>query len=695
MTTLSRRGFLKGAVALGAGAVLYRFAGGRFTIVNAAGPVVRQLRLVHNNDHHSRIEPAASVTIRSTPSPSVTRSLGGVARRKTLFDEIRADSSWATIGASVNDRLFVDAGDIFQGTLYFNVFNGKADRFFYNRLGYAAATFGNHEFDKGDQVLADFISGVPVATGQPNEPTAFPIIASNVTAGAASPLAALYQEQIDLVLSSLNLTNPVGIGRWGHRSVITMPSGEKVGIVGLTTVETTNIASPSAAMSFDPNYATVVNAEAAALRAAPNNCSTVILLSHIGYQADQLLAPQLTGVNVIVGGHSHTPLLPDPAGQPQPFGASSVAPYPQVVNGADSRPVVIVHDWEWAKWIGDLVVGFDADGIVSVISGTIRPVWADGLVSGTNPPRALIPGEGAEITPDSAFQTAITGTFKPAVDALGSTEIGINTTALSSANVRLRETAIGNFLADAIRAQVSRFSDNSPNFPVVAILNGGGIRTNLDAGPITVGEILQIMPFGNTVSRVTVTGAQLKAALENGVSALQPGAALDTSRNPVGTGRFPNVSGLRYTVDISRPAAQAPLAATASAPAVPARPGQRITKIEILEGDGYVPLILNKQYRVATLNFVMNGGDGYAVFRTTGDLADPSVGGGTGQLDSGLIDADVVQDYIRAQPNATINPQLEGRITVLQTTRVNLPMISRAAPAATPSPAAATVIGGD
>ena len=420
----------------------------------------------------------------------------------------------------------------------------------------------------------------------------------------------------------------------------------------------------------------------------------MIALTHIGYAADILLAPLLTGVNIIVGGHSHTPLLPDPvpAGAPQPFGATRVAVYPRVITGADNKSVVVVQDWEWGKWIGDLVIGFDALGEVTTIaSGVIKPVWADGLVSGSNPPRALIPGEEPAIDPEPAFQTAITTSFKPAVDALGNAVIGTNTALLSNANSRSRENALGNFLADAVRASVAKFADETPAIPLVGLLNGGGIRANLDAGPITVGEILTVTPFANTISRVTVTGAQLKAALENGVSALQPGAAVDASRNIVGSGRFPNVSGLKYTVDISKLAAQAPQLATSTLPALPARPGQRISNVQVLEGTTYVPLVLTKSYRVATLNFVMNGGDGYSAFRTSGDLADPSVGGATGQLDSGPIDADAVQDYIKAQPNATINPQIEDRIKVIQTTKVNLPMIGKGAPATTP----VAVLNGD
>jgi 5'-nucleotidase len=678
MTKLSRRGFLKGSVALGAGFVLYRYAGG-FRITNAqAGAEVRQLRIVHTNDHHSRIEPAPNVSIRSG-TQTATRNLGGVARRKTLFDGIRGEATGTA------DKLFLDAGDVFQGTLYFNQYLGKADRYFYNRLGYAAQAIGNHDFDRGDQVLADYIAGVPITAGDPLEPIRFPLVSTNMTAEAASPLAALFQLEVTVDAATAGTDAGAAIGKWCHRVIVNMPSGEKVGIVGLTTVETKNIAQPSEAITFDPNYASVLNTHAAALRAA--GCGTVIALTHIGFDNDMNLAAQLSGVNLIVGGHSHTPLLPD-AQDGQPVGAANVETYPQIVTGTDDNPVVVVQDWEWAKWVGDITIGFDAAGVVTEVKGaTILPVWADGLGA---PPRTLLVGEGADIGADPDFQTAIgdaNSGFKAEIAELEATPVGTTTVNLSNALSRSRENVLGNLLADAIRAKVATFTNNPNNLPVVCILNGGGIRNSIPAGAITVGQVLQVQPFGNTVGQVDVTGKQLKAALENGVSALQPGATLDAARAFVGTGRFPNVSGLRYTVNPNAIAAQPALAATATQPAVPAQPGRRITEVEVLVGDEYVPLVMDDvvRYRVATLSFIIGGGDGYSVFSSRGDLADPTVGAGVNRIDSGLIDADVTIEYIQAQPQQTISPELEGRITVEYL--LKLPIISNlgdraAAPAA-------------
>ncbi|MCX8087591.1 MAG: 5'-nucleotidase C-terminal domain-containing protein, partial [Rhodocyclaceae bacterium] len=412
------------------------------------------------------------------------------------------------------------------------------------------------------------------------------------------------------------------------------------------------------------------------LRAAPNNCRTVICLSHIGYEGDRALAAAVRGLNIIVGGHSHTPLLPD--GTSLIPGAAPVAAYPQLVRDLDGENVVIVQDWEWGKWIGDLIVGFDADGRVSSVgsASTVIPVWANDVPSSRSP----LPGEPpTAIAPFAGFETAITTTFKPRIDALNNQIFGASLTELPNTDVRARETALGNLIADAFRDRIVRAGGNPAGVPIVAIINGGGIRTSLPLGVLTVGRLREVMPFGNTLCYVDLTGAQLKAALENGYSALQPGAARGADRNPVGTGRFAQVSGLKVVVDVSGNAAQPPQPATSTQPAIPARPGTRVRSVEVRVGDGFEPLDPAKTYRVVTNSFMLTGGDGYSVFTSRGDLADPSVGGGRNQFNTFLIDADVVQEYIEAQPNRTVNPRVDGRLTVRYVVR--LPFVATAAAA--------------
>ena len=610
MPTMNRRTFLKGMVALGAGAVLYQYADGSYRIVMAnAGATAYEMRVVHTNDHHARIEPV-SVTI-GGGNPAPARDFGGVARRKTHFDKIRTDNP-------AQDILFLDAGDVFQGTLYFNLYGGQADLYFYNNLGYHAMAVGNHEFDRSDPTLASFIAGAQ-----------FPVLSANISlkTGAASPLAALK-------VTGTNTPN----GKLGDATIVTLPSGKKIGIFGLTAPDTPLLSSPSADVVFGQDLVATAQAQVDALKTA--GAEIIVALTHVGYLSDLDIAAGVRGINLIVGGHSHTPLIPD-AQNAWPLGIARIAGYPQVVKDPDNKDVIVVQDWEWAKWIGNIVVGFDDAGAISVLSGQIDPVWAGGI---TPAGRALLTNEGAAIVADAAFQTKIDTDFKPGVDALRATQFAESAVLLDGAraNVRSRETNLSNLITDALRRQIIVKPNFNPNnLPIVCITNGGGIRASMQIGRVTVGNLLEVLPFGNTVATVIVKGAGVKAALENGLSQVESGA-----------GRFPQVAGLRFTWN--------PFGAA----------GTRIVSVEVAAENvmasaaalSYEALDLDKDYLVVTNNFMLTGGDGYSAFTPAG--------GGAEQLDTFLIMADVVQAYIEdtwrfsnlTQTYDPIDQLIDGRI---------------------------------
>ncbi len=586
MTTINRRQFLKGVVALGAGAVLYQYSDGSYRIAFAkAGAVAYRMRVVHTNDHHARIEPV-SVGI---GSPNISRNFGGVARRKTLFDQVRAD-------ATVEDKLFLDAGDVFQGTLYFNLYEGQADLYFYNGLGYHAVAVGNHEFDKGDATLANFIAGAQ-----------FPMLSANISlrAGATSPLVALKETG-----------TTTGNGKLGEATIVTLPSGKKIGIFGLTPPDTGLLSSPSADVQFNSDLAAVAQAQVDALKLA--GAEIIVGLTHIGYLADLDLAAQVRGIHLIVGGHSHTPLIPDDQLN-LPLGVTRVAGYPQTVQDPDGNNVLVTTDWEWGKWAGDIIVGFDETGkMAEVISGEIKPIWADGIAPAGRDP---LPNEGAEIVPDADFQNKIITDFKPGVDALTRQQFAESGVLLDGVrdNVRSRETNLSDLIADALRRLIILRPDFNPRgLPIVTIINGGGIRASIAVGRVTVGGLINVLPFGNTVATVIVKGAGLLAALENGVSQVETGA-----------GRFAQVAGVRFTWN-----AQAAV-------------GKRVMWAEVATENvhrstralNFATLDPEADYLVVTNNFMLTGGDGYSQFTPAG--------GGTGQLDTGLIMADIVQAYIQ------------------------------------------------
>jgi 5'-nucleotidase len=488
------------------------------------------MRVLHTNDHHARLDP-----VDGTDGPLH----GGVSRRKTLIDGIRSSESLPV--------MLVDAGDIFQGTLFFNQFNGQADLEFYNAMGYEAMAVGNHEFDKGPQILADFITRAN-----------FPVISANVVAAAGSPLAGLIRP-----------------------NTIIEKGGQRIGIFSLTPEDTGVLSQAGDSVQFTAAI-DAARAQVQALRDA--GVFTIIGLTHVGINVDRRIAAEVGGISMIIGGHSHTPMGPmNNAGNP---------PYPELISGPDGKPVVVVTDWEWGRWLGDITVAFGSDGTVVDLAGN---------------PTEVLPS----IAADPGFESRIAA-FRGPLDELRARVIGETLVELDGnrTNIRSRETNLGNLVADAMLQKAVGSGAQ------IAITNGGGIRASIPAGPVTVGQVLEVLPFGNTLAVVTITGAQVQAALENGFSQIESGA-----------GRFPQVAGIRVSYNPEAPA------------------GSRVTALTF-QNQNIDPAA---SYVVVTNNFMLGGGDGYSVFTQ-----------GTNGADTGFILADVVEEYITA--NSPINVDVDGRI---------------------------------
>jgi 5'-nucleotidase/UDP-sugar diphosphatase len=171
----------------------------------------------------------------------------------------------------------------------------------------------------------------------------------------------------------------------------------------------------------------------------------------------------------------------------------------------------------------------------------------------------------------------------------------------------------------------------SPQGARVALHNGGGVRASIPRGPVTLGQILEVLPFGNEVSLVTVTGRQLVDALENGVSQVEGGA-----------GRFPQVSGLRFSFD---PAAAA---------------GARVRVVEVWDPtlDAYRALLPEESFIVATNDFLAGGGDGYTAFA-----------GGVDRYDTGWLLSDVLAEYVRE--HSPLRVEVDGRIRIADSEPAN------------------------
>ncbi|MEE3719181.1 5'-nucleotidase C-terminal domain-containing protein [Tumidithrix elongata RA019] len=494
------------------------------------------LRILHTNDHHAHLEPVKFGD----------RLLGGISRRRTLIDQIRAESK--------SDReplLLFDAGDIFQGTLYFNQYLGQADLDFYNALAYDAGTIGNHEFDRGQQVLADFLSKAK-----------FPLVSANLDIAITSPL---YDK----------------IRPWHILEV----KGEKIGVFGLTTPDTAILSNVGEGVKFtDP----IAAARSSVLALKQQGINKIVALTHIGFENDLALARQVSDIDIIIGAHSHTPVGNIP---------NANHPYPLVEKNSTKEPVLVVTDWEWGKYVGDLSVSFDRAGKLIAWAG--KPHGID-----------------MAIAPNREFETKLKAYAAP-IEAMRQKVIGKSLVALDGDRVKMRtsETSLGNLVADAILAKTKR------DLVQVVLVNAGGIRSGFPMGDITMGNVLEALPFGNTITRVELTGQQLQAALENGVSLVEQEE-----------GRFPQVAGMHFVWDAKLPA------------------GKRVIKIEIEDESGNFHL-LNPQaiYRVATTNFLTSGGDGYRTFAEGKNL-----------LETGYLMADAIAEYISA--SSPLQPKIENRI---------------------------------
>ena len=288
-----------------------------------------------------------------------------------------------------------------------------------------------------------------------------------------------------------------------HKSVVMERAGEKLGLIGLTPEDTDELASAGPNIRFsDP--VTAVQAEVDRLSASGVN--KIIVLSHSGYGVDLRVAKKVAGVDVIIGGHSNTYLhSSDPA---------AAGPYPTMVGNT-----AVVQAYAYGKFLGELEVVFDDDGQLTRASGA--PILMDANVA-----------EEPEIVARIASAAQPLEEIRNRVVAEAARAIGGERD-----DCRSGECQMGTLVAEAMLERVRAQGID------VAIQNGGGLRASIDAGPVTMGEVLTVLPFQNTLSTFRVTGATLIAALENGVSNVEEGA-----------GRFPQVAGMTFGFDPSAPA---------------------------------------------------------------------------------------------------------------------------------------------
>jgi 2',3'-cyclic-nucleotide 2'-phosphodiesterase/3'-nucleotidase/5'-nucleotidase len=361
--------------------------------------------------------------------------------------------------------------------------------------------------------------------------------------------------------------------------VIIEKNGERYGILGLLTQETLEIASPGENIVIDDPVAAAGEAVA---QLQEQGITKIIALTHQGWQDDLELAAAVEGIDIIIGAHSAT--LPEN--------------YPAVISAHDA-PTLVVHGGDYHEYLGRLDVVFDKSGVLKSWQGELVKI-------------------DDTIAEDAAIAAVLTVLQQP-ISEMMTDVVGQAAVFLDGENdsIRSGETNLGNLVADAVLAKAK------PAGAEIAIVNSGGIRESIQAGDITREKLMRVLPFENYLILVDITGRQLIAALENGVSQAQELK-----------GRFPQVAGFRFTWNSA------------------SEPGSRIVSVEIQAEGGYVPLDENAIYRIVINDYMYSGGDGYTVFGEGANSSNPS-----------FTYFEIMLEYLKN--NSPVGAQVESRITDL------------------------------
>jgi 5'-nucleotidase len=523
---------------------------------------------------------------------------GGLATFAAYVDALR--------GANPGRVVVVDSGDLFQGTLESNLFEGEPVVDGYNAIGYAAAAVGNHEFDYGP------VGPDPVARTPGEDPLGalkhnaarakFPFLSANLTEKASGKTPS-----------------------WAKPYTIVNAGGAKIGIIGLSTPDTPNVTMEQNVRSLDfgdPVAATVTAARD--LRA--HGADAVIVIAHMGgrckvldgdphdasscevnQEAMHYLAALPNGtIDAYFAGHTHQTMR------------HYINGVPALQAGALSREFSTLDLWIDPKAHHVLDDKTELRPLTMICaqvwSGTATCDARDGKDGETLVARTF---EGRAIEPDAKLAAM----FKPYLDKVAAKRK--ETTGIRTAGAFRRsyqhESELGDLLTDGLRAATS--AD-------IAFINSGGIRGDLRAGDLTYGDIFEMCPFDNYGATVELTGAQLVEVLR-----------LTTGGNR----GFLQTSGLRYTIDAAKDAGK------------PAADRNRLVSMMLANGQ---PIEPGKLYKVALPDFLLDGGEGLTAIMKSVPAERKQL-----HLEMGPV-REIFIRSLSAFPQP-LTPKTEGRITVL------------------------------
>lgn len=344
------------------------------------------LHILHTNDLHSRIEAINEYdSTCEQEARDAGECFGGVARLAEKVREIRDQ-----IQAEGGNVIVLDAGDQYQGSLFYTTYKGAEVVEFMTSIGYDAMAVGNHEFDDGPEGLAVLADGAD-----------FPVVSGN------------------LDLSRSNVLN----GKVGDIAILDV-GGERIGIVSALSMDTPEIASPGPGVIFQDD---VESLKADVQELTDQGIDKIIALTHVGYRRDQYFAREVPGLDAIIGGHSHT-LLGDMEG--------AEGPYPTLVGGPGGVEVPVATAYAYSKYLGHLTLTFDDGG--NLVKAEGQPILLDSSIPEDEAIAARVTEMAAPI--EELRQTVVAQAAAP-IDG-------------DRTNCRARECQMGNLVADAMLDRV-------------------------------------------------------------------------------------------------------------------------------------------------------------------------------------------------------------------------------------------------
>ena len=542
-----------------------------------------ELNIAHVNDHHSNMRPFPTTLTLDNQITQV--EIGGFARLSTLFN-------------SVSDKpnlLKLHAGDAITGTPYYSFFDGEADAIAMNNICFDAFIPGNHEFDSGDSGLKKFLDFLANSSECKT-----PVLAANIHPAPGTPLA----------------QRPDGTPYFQPYLIKNM-GNVKIGIIGIDVKgKTLNSSRPLPTTHFD-DETTAAQLTINSLKSQGVN--HIILMSHIGYEADKAMAPKLTDVDIIIGGDSHTLL-----GDFTSVGLnSSQGAYPTIVKNKNGNIVCIGQAWEYSKVFALMNVKFNPDGTVNSCEGNSSLILGSNSFSRLNTPLSqteaidlaekLATNPSVKVTANDPSYTKKLSSFDERYVRETEKIIGTLRSDSSLCLVRVpgsanrggpicnlvNQKSSGSDIAQIVTEGLRQaYTGNLKGYPVadMSITVVGGVRAPLETDGkndlvITKEMAYRILPYPNELYSIQITGAQVKSVLEEGISNW-----LDNGNSD---GSHPYASGLRWSLDLSAPK------------------HHRISHLEVKnqQNGAWSPIVPDHVYLTIETDYMRQGFEGYDTFR--------------------------------------------------------------------------------